>query len=51
MEEAQRVSDRIGSIDEGILIEEGTVDEILKKHNLKSLEDVFIKLTGKELRE
>ena len=42
MEEAQRVSDRIGIIDEGILIEEGTVDEMLKKHNSKSLEDVFI---------
>jgi ABC-2 type transport system ATP-binding protein len=51
MEEAQRVSDRIGIIDEGVLIEEGSVSEILEKHNSNSLEDVFIKITGKELRE
>jgi ABC-2 type transport system ATP-binding protein len=51
MEEAQELCDRIAIIDEGILIEIGTPEELMKKHQAKNLEEVFLKLTGKKLRE
>lgn len=51
MEEAQELCDRVAIIDEGRLIELGTPTELMKKHQAKNLEDVFLKLTGKKLRE
>ncbi len=51
MEEAEYLCDRVGIIDEGHLIALGTPAELMQEHNAKDLEEVFIKLTGKKLRE
>lgn len=51
MEEAQELCDRIAIIDEGTLIDLGTPEELMEKHHAKNLEEVFLKLTGKKLRE
>lgn len=61
MDEADRMSDRLGIIDRGKLIAMGTPKELKQSIDgemevkewvvrEKTLEDVFIKLTGKELR-
>ena len=51
MEEAQELCDRVGIIDKGKLIALGTPTELMEQHNAEDLEEVFIKLTGKQLRE
>jgi len=51
MEEAQELCDRVAIIDEGKLIELGAPKELMEKHQAKNLEEVFLKLTGKKLRE
>ncbi|MFW9918444.1 MAG: ABC transporter ATP-binding protein [Candidatus Thorarchaeota archaeon] len=51
MEEAEYLCDRVGIIDEGRLVALGSPQELMEKHNAKDLEEVFIKLTGKKLRE
>jgi ABC-2 type transport system ATP-binding protein len=51
MEEAEELCDRVAIIDEGRLIALGTPEELMKEHQTKNLEEVFLKLTGKKLRE
>jgi ABC-2 type transport system ATP-binding protein len=51
MEEVERYGDRIAIIDHGKIIETGTPQEILAKAGKDSLEDAFIELTGKQIRE
>jgi ABC-2 type transport system ATP-binding protein len=51
MEEVQRMAQKIAIIDHGKLIESGTPDEIRTKAGTKDLEEAFIKLTGKQIRE
>lgn len=51
MEEAEELCDRVGIIDQGKLIALGTPEELMKEHSAKNLEEVFIKLTGKKLKE
>ncbi len=51
MEEAKFLCDRVGIIDEGRLIALGTPQELMDENNAENLEEVFIKLTGKKLRE
>lgn len=51
MEEAEELCDRIAIIDAGKIVAEGTPAELCKTHNGKNLEDVFIKVTGRHLRE
>ncbi len=51
MEEAEFLCDRVGIIDDGQLIALGTPKELMEEHKAKDLEEVFIKLTGKKLRE
>jgi ABC-2 type transport system ATP-binding protein len=51
MEEAEELCDRVGIIDQGKLIALGSPTELMEKHNAENLEEVFIKLTGKQLRE
>ena len=46
MEEAEYLSDRIGVINNGKLIDVATSKELLKKTKTKKLEDAFIKLVG-----
>ena len=50
MEEAEKLSDRIGIMSNGDLIDIGTLPELLKKTKTKNLEDAFVSLaTGGEL--
>ena len=51
MEEADRMSDRIAVIDNGKIIASGTSGELKKQTNSETLEDAFLSLTGKEIRE
>jgi ABC-2 type transport system ATP-binding protein len=50
LEIAEKMCSRIGIIDRGSLIAEGTMDELRKlvKDNVASLEDVFLRLTATE---
>jgi len=49
MEEAEELCDRIAIMDGGKIVTEGTVEELLKKHSAKNLEEVFLKTTGSNL--
>lgn len=51
MPEAEEVADEIAIIDHGKIIAKGTVKDIKKKTKTKSLEEAFLKLTGKHIRE
>jgi ABC-2 type transport system ATP-binding protein len=51
MEEAEYLCDRVGIIDHGQIIALDTPKELMKKYHAKNLEDVFIRLTGKNIRE
>ncbi len=51
MEEAEELCNRVGIIDHGKLIALGTPKELINKNQVASLEEVFIKLTGRTLRE
>lgn len=51
MQEAERVADRIAIIDHGKIIVIGTAKELEEKTNTNSLEDAFLALTGKGIRE
>ncbi len=51
MEEAEELCDRVGIIDHGKLIGLGTPQELISKSNVKNLEEVFIALTGRKIRE
>jgi len=50
MEEAD-VADRIAMLDGGLLQITGTPEQIKAKFNFTNLEDVFVSLTGKGLRQ
>jgi ABC-2 type transport system ATP-binding protein len=51
MEEAEELCDRVGIIDQGKLIALGTPQELISKNKVKNLEEVFITLTGRKIRE
>lgn len=51
IEEAEQLCDRVGIIDFGKLIELGSPRELKSKYDAKTLEDVFIQLTGRRIRE
>lgn len=51
MEEAQELCSRIGIIDAGQIIEQGTPDALLGESGCRNLEDLFLHLTGKQLRD
>ena len=51
IEEAEALSDRVGIIDYGELIALGTPKELMKKHDSKNLEEVFLKITGRRIVE
>lgn len=51
MEEIEAIADRVIIVDKGKKIEEGTVKELLEKYNQKTLESVFLNLTGRNLRD
>jgi ABC-2 type transport system ATP-binding protein len=51
MEEAARIAERIAIIDHGKIIAIGTSQELKEKTKTNSLEDAFLALTGKTIRE
>lgn len=52
MEEVQKICTRIAFIDEGKIIAEGIPEELIKSDpSFRNLEDVYLQLTGKKLRE
>jgi ABC-2 type transport system ATP-binding protein len=51
MDEADRVAHRIGVIDHGKLVTQGTPKEIKEQTATESLEDAFLKLTGSTIRD
>jgi len=52
LQEAEDICSYLAIIDEGRIISQGTLNEIRKENNTDSkLEDIFLKLTGKELRD
>ena len=51
MEEADEICDRVGVVDHGRLIELGAPSSVKAKHGAEDLEDVFIALTGRKIRE
>ena len=51
IEEAEALCDRVGIIDYGELIALGSPKELMKKHDAKDLEEVFMKITGRRIME
>ncbi len=51
MEEAEELCDRVGIIDHGRLIAVGSLADLRAKYGARDLEDVFIQLTGRRIRE
>ena len=51
MDEADRVAHRIGVIDHGKLVTQGTPTEIKEQTGTTTLEDAFLKLTGETIRD
>jgi ABC-2 type transport system ATP-binding protein len=51
MEEAQELCNRVAILDDGKLIALGSPLDLIEQHHAKNLEEVFLKLTGKKLRE
>ena len=51
IEEAEALCDRVGIIDQGKLIALDTPKALMAEYDAKDLEDVFIKITGRKIRE
>ena len=51
MEEAQDLCSRIAIVDGGRVVEEGIPSELLRKYGSRNLEDLFLSLTGRQLRD
>jgi len=51
MEEAERIAEQIAVIDHGTIIASGTASELKKQTKTDNLEDAFLSLTGRAIRE
>ena len=51
MEEAERVADDITVIDHGRIVAEGTAASLKERTGTATLEEAFIALTGRDIRE
>jgi ABC-2 type transport system ATP-binding protein len=51
MDEVARLCDRVGILDQGRLLEEGDPHELPARHGCDDLEEVFLQLTGRDLRD
>jgi ABC-2 type transport system ATP-binding protein len=50
IEEAEKIAGRIAVIDQGKIVAQGSPEELIKETETKSLEESFIKLTGRQMR-
>jgi ABC-2 type transport system ATP-binding protein len=51
MDEAERVADEIAIVDHGRIVAEGTIPALKRRTGAHSLEEAFIALTGRDIRE
>ena len=51
IEEAEKVAKDVAIIDNGIIVAQGTPDELKQKTKTSMLEDAFLNLTGRKIRE
>jgi ABC-2 type transport system ATP-binding protein len=51
MEEADRVAQRIAVIDHGVIVAQGSPEELKRQTNTETLEAAFLALTGSSIRE
>ncbi|GIH59899.1 hypothetical protein Msi02_07160 [Microbispora siamensis] len=51
LEEADALCDRVLIIDNGRIVAQGAPDELKSEHGARTLDDVFLAVTGRELRE
>lgn len=51
MEEAENIADRIAIVDHGKIVASGTVSELKNQTKTGSLEEAFLSLTGRSIRE
>ena len=51
MEEAERVASKVAIIDHGKILIQGSPKELIEKSGKKNLEEAFIDLTGRDIRE
>jgi ABC-2 type transport system ATP-binding protein len=51
LDEAEEVADRIAIIDHGKIVATGTTKELAKKTKTKSLEEAYLELTGRTVRD
>ena len=51
MDEAQELCSRISIMDNGRLVQQGTPSQLLRESGMADLEELFLHLTGKELRD
>ena len=51
MEEAEELCDEVAIVDHGMLIALGSPGDLKAKYKARDLEDVFIQLTGRRIRE
>lgn len=51
MKEAETLCNKVGIMDAGKLLAEGSPSQLMQTFEEKSLEDVFLKITGKQLRD
>ncbi len=51
IEEAEALSDRVGIMDYGKLVEVGTPRELMERYKAKNLEQVFLNITGRRILE
>ena len=47
MEEVEKLADRLIFMNHGKIIEQGSPDELIKKHQVESLEMLYLKFTEK----
>ena len=51
IEEAEKIAQKVAIIDHGKIIIQGTSKELMQKTKTKTLEEAFLSLTGRDIRE